>query len=389
MRNQHIDHLRGVAILMVLLAHSIRFFGPWCEGAAACQSHAGYYGVSIFFVVSGFLISSRLVPAYDRDGVAAIRAFYRARFGRIAPPLGLLLVLSGAVAFLLGAQFLPDELGLGALALARFDFDTAALYIPHVATTWDPLWSLGVEEIFYVFLPLVLLVTSRRGLTWLLVACVVIGAWHRSAHTLTRIHDFTASFDQLAIGVALALHGDAVRARCGTAALLALRILSLATIAATYGFVALGVSPLGPTAVALATAGLLLSMPAAETALLRPLAWLGRASYEAYLFHVPVFIWGAAVASAAGLSAPLGLGLSIGLVAAVSHALGRLYSEPLNRLIRGSMVEKPPIGGRSRRGWRRGQGQDDLAIAAIAATAGAHPAGIGAAAPTTAGLLAG
>jgi peptidoglycan/LPS O-acetylase OafA/YrhL len=80
-----------------------------------------------------------------------LRDFYIKRIGRIAPPLVLLMAPSAAIATAMGARFGGADLVKGSLWTLQFDFASASTVIPHTESSWDPLWSLSVEETFYVF----------------------------------------------------------------------------------------------------------------------------------------------------------------------------------------------------------------------------------------------
>jgi peptidoglycan/LPS O-acetylase OafA/YrhL len=152
-QTQHIDSfdgIRGIAVLMVLMLHADLF-------------HNGWIGVDLFFVLSGFLITgilrrSRTEPLYWRR-------FYIKRATRILPPL----VLGVVVA----ALFWPHASLLGAagylLSLANvMDMTRFAIFpIGH-------LWSLSVEEHYYLFWPFAILWLSKRQLKWLIGAIVIV-----------------------------------------------------------------------------------------------------------------------------------------------------------------------------------------------------------------------
>ena len=149
-----IDGLRALAIVAVLLFH-FDFLGA--EG--------GFSGVDVFFVISGFLMTSMLARAPATPGRLA--NFYRRRFWRIAPAYFATL----AATMILGlALLLPvdvERLGMSAVASALFAsnfffssgagyFDTASIYKPLLHT-----WSLAVEAQFYLVWPLVMMAVLR------------------------------------------------------------------------------------------------------------------------------------------------------------------------------------------------------------------------------------
>ncbi|HTV87212.1 MAG TPA: acyltransferase [Dyella sp.] len=177
-RNPGIDLLRGLSILLVLL-HHIGLRLPLRHGVLAgyvplfvlnAINYNGYESVFVFFVISGFLITGNALRRWGGLGRLDARAFYARRFARIVPCLlVLLLVLSvlhglGVHDYLIQrqGQTLPRAL-LAALGLHLNWYEGHHGYLPG---NWDVLWSLSIEEVFYLGFPLVCLLVRR---TWLLV----------------------------------------------------------------------------------------------------------------------------------------------------------------------------------------------------------------------------
>ena len=178
-KREHIvvlDGLRGMAIILVLMVHSIPQVSGDGLGFTALNStvHCGVFGVDLFFVLSGFLITGVLVDS--KGSQRYFRTFYIRRFLRLFP------VYYG---FLLTMMFL----------LPAFD-RVAHLHLPHYEGSWwwyllyfsnwktdhdlDPslghFWSLALEEQFYLFWPVTVYLLSRRALVWwcgFLVVCAV------------------------------------------------------------------------------------------------------------------------------------------------------------------------------------------------------------------------
>ena len=150
-----IDGLRAVAVSLVVLYH-----------AFPNQLPGGYVGVDIFFVISGYLITQILARELQ-EGTFSIARFYERRVRRIFPALLVVLI---AVILAGGALFLPleyQQLGLDAFAAAAFVSNIASLMHSgyfDVASSSKPLlhlWSLGIEEQFYLAWPLILLFIHR------------------------------------------------------------------------------------------------------------------------------------------------------------------------------------------------------------------------------------
>src|SRR5277367_5239365 len=161
-----VDLLRGLAIFFVLMNHvNMRLLGakvPYTQGLPAQLVYSlvwnGQFGVQIFFAVSGFLITSTTLRRWGPISNVNVRDFYRLRFARIAPLLLLLLAVLSALhlAHISGFVVSQKTGGLGRALLAALTFHINLLearrdYLP---ASWDILWSLSVEEIFYLFFPL-------------------------------------------------------------------------------------------------------------------------------------------------------------------------------------------------------------------------------------------
>ncbi|VTU21484.1 O-acetyltransferase OatA [Variovorax sp. SRS16] len=150
-----IDGLRAIAVLSVVGVHA---FPDWLRG--------GFIGVDIFFVISGFLISTIIIGSLEGEGFS-YRAFYARRIKRIFPAL--VLVLAASLAFgwfvLLADEWeqLGKHVAAGAAFVSNFAFWSEAGYFDNAAETKPllHLWSLAVEEQFYILWPLLL------GLAWL------------------------------------------------------------------------------------------------------------------------------------------------------------------------------------------------------------------------------
>jgi peptidoglycan/LPS O-acetylase OafA/YrhL len=151
-----LDGVRGVAILLVVLGHAALLQRPpeWLR-ASAQPLLSGELGVLIFFVLSGYLITSILLRERERTGTISLRAFYARRALRIWPAFYAYL----AVAAVLAAT--------GAIAASSGELAAAALYVwnyaPDVSSWWlGHTWSLAVEEQFYLLWPLTLLLLGPR-----------------------------------------------------------------------------------------------------------------------------------------------------------------------------------------------------------------------------------
>jgi peptidoglycan/LPS O-acetylase OafA/YrhL len=366
-RNTRIDCLRGLAILVVLLLHfSLTYglkqspLGMLPAPLLKAFSQHGNYGVTIFFAISGFLITSHALQRWGALRDIDLRTFYVLRIARILPPL--LLVLAIIVA--LGVAGLPSFSNSdGKLALPASFFWLAA---GSVLTFWhnvlmqthgyfnyclNVFWSLSVEEVFYLAMPLLCLALRR---TWLLVAVclalLVAGPVYRHAHADNEIfymYAYLACFDAIAMGCLAALLVRAIRLSLMAAR--TLRWLALCAMLAVYlrGFH--GVEDTGFSMMAfgaalyLTGAAFAAPMQAPALRITAPLRWLGRHSYEVYLFHIVVLGLLRNLVARADLSEstrlPLLL-LFLLLTAAAAWLVARYVAEPANRAIRARLLAK-------------------------------------------------
>lgn len=181
-RNYGIDMLRGVSILLVIFNHvGIRI--PLDKTALSsffpaqllhALNYRGYEGVFIFFVISGFLITTNALRRRDSLDQISFKAFYARRFARIAPLLVLLVMvlsildLAGVPGFVLHRS--GQSLAGAALAAFGLHLNWYEVKTGWLPGGWDVLWSLSIEEVFYIGFPIVCVLTRRlRVLVPLLV----------------------------------------------------------------------------------------------------------------------------------------------------------------------------------------------------------------------------
>jgi peptidoglycan/LPS O-acetylase OafA/YrhL len=352
-RNDYIDLLRGLSILAVVFMHAL-YFGPIDpilvpQGVLQQVLENGYYGVSAFFTISGFLITSMAMRRYNGLANFQIKHFYVFRFSRIMP--GLVLVV--AVVLLLG-WLAPTGF---AIDYAKHPIDQILLYIftfrfnhyPNgtVLMSTDIFWSLSVEEMFYLLFP-ILCLTLRR--LWLIVAglmfLVIMGPAYRSlGEGLFGVIDFRGTFDQLAIGCLAAIAACRFPPRATIAGLC--RIAGLAGVIAVYSFVIVRLNHVaGPTLICLAAGVFLFGCSSPEGTprmgwVSLPLRSLGRLSYEAYLLH-PLIILAIAYHFPFrwqwGVPADIYLAMLAAITLAVSWPVARYILEPTRRWVRRTLL---------------------------------------------------
>jgi peptidoglycan/LPS O-acetylase OafA/YrhL len=162
-----IDGLRGIAILCVILFHYRHALLP-----------GGFVGVDLFFVISGYVITRSLAAEIDRSGRVSLAGFYARRARRILPALAVLLIVVLLYSALAG-RLLPAEVQAGvAAATSTYNWFLASGW---PRTSWFVhVWSLSVEEQFYLLWPLAFAVSAKRGrvgpLTIALATLIAISA---------------------------------------------------------------------------------------------------------------------------------------------------------------------------------------------------------------------
>jgi len=312
-----LDGLRGISILLVYIHH---LYHPLMPG--------GFFGVDVFFVLSGFLITSLLVQEQERKGSISLKDFYIRRALRLMPALITLILIIGGFALIfldIRRKTATFQGILMALSYASNWFIAFGYF-----TANNPLgitWSLAIEEQFYLTWPLSLSLAlryklGRRWILYILALAIVIIPLHRKmlamhgANVLRLYYASDTRADTLLIG-------------CLAGLLVSWNLLpynrrveicikSLAAVAAVFlGYMVSTASPMGGmlylhggyTLVALSM-GLILFVlvvwpPKVALSVLRftPLVWIGRISYGLYLWHWPVRLF---VYSKNGLPASVG-----------------------------------------------------------------------------------
>lgn len=282
MRNQALDVLRGVAILLVLGFH-YSYFRLWHQ--------VGWAGVDLFFVLSGFLISGLLFDEYAKTGTIDLRRFWIRRGFKIYPPYYLLMFFT-AVTFLMTKGHLPAGMLAGLLFMQS--------YLPHV---WQHTWSLSVEEHFYFVLPLLLVLLAKRkqmrSVVWIFpviaLACLTLRyVDFKEGVSAVAIHSEThLRIDALFFGVFIRWWKTFERESFERAARMPLWI-GAALMAPAFFFSPVGefMDTLGLTLLYVAFGMVLVwavERPASRNPGARLLAWIGRYSYSIYLWHLPLW----------------------------------------------------------------------------------------------------
>ncbi|WP_334171049.1 acyltransferase family protein [Sinomonas sp.] len=276
-----LDGLRALAIALVAVYHAVM---PAHFGGAG--------GVDVFFVLSGFLITTLLVQERDATGSVSFRRFYTRRVVRLYPPLLLMLaVVFVPVAVTMGVKTALSGSGLSLFYLMPVGAESGSTML----SPYEHTWSLGVEEWFYFLWPpaLVLLLRGRRR--GAVIAAAVATAGLAVAAFVAEAESAEVSFILRACGLmagcvlALVLHGTSfsVGRWAGLAGLGLLALSVLRSSLAPFSTVDVLTADVGALLLVLGIMrgpqGLLHRALSA-----RPLASVGRISYEIYLWHYPV-----------------------------------------------------------------------------------------------------
>jgi peptidoglycan/LPS O-acetylase OafA/YrhL len=284
-----IDGMRAVAVLGVVLYHA--GFGP----------PAGFVGVDVFFVISGFLITSLLEMELAATRRIDLAAFYARRARRLLPALGVVLVVTMAACFLIlsygeltsALQSVAASVVFGANIF--FQYTTGSYFGPNVNhLPLLHLWSLGVEEQYYLLWPVALLLARRLPLSarraiflTCALASLAFSEWALYRGSQAAFYAMPSRWWELSLG-ALVAWAPVYQQRIGRWESWAGALVVVVAIAVpTRHFPGIGALP------ATIGAALLLHASTAEGGAWRilssrPMVLIGRVSYPFYLWHWPL-----------------------------------------------------------------------------------------------------
>jgi peptidoglycan/LPS O-acetylase OafA/YrhL len=364
-----VDFLRGLCILAVVLHHinlRIRFNKSELGKHLPDLGHralfwSGSYGVKVFFVISGFLITTTILARWGSLPEIDVKRFYRLRFARIAPCLlALLAVLSvlhlaGVTGFVINPK--RAKLPRALLAALTFHVNWLETKVSYLPANWDVLWSLSVEETFYLAYPLVCrFIRNRWVMAAMALALMAAGPFARTAWAPNDIGSdylYFANLDGIALGCVTAVL--AWKRPAGARAVTAMRYAGWALMALVAigrpAAAALGLYKPGldVTALEFGAALLLFAIahkPSTGTAAGGVVRWYGRNSYEVYLTHSFFTVLGLQLFQKLHSPIDTAIWWFLGLTAlsgVVGAAVARYYSEPLNRRLRAAQVATPTV----------------------------------------------
>ena len=366
MRNYKIDILRGVSILLVLIHHfnipyklHDTFLGISIGGESLSTLIArnGNYGVTMFFVISGFLITQHTLQRSGSLAQIKLKDFYIRRLARIMPCLVLLVTMVSVLGSLGLKPFINQspngvEVSYAVTVLSALSFWMNLLIIEYgwVNYALGVLWSLSVEEVFYLAFPVLCLGLGRgKGFIVFLLAVIAYAPYFRAHHfgeeSGAYLYHYFSSFDGIAIGCLTAMYAQHFKGAIYNQKMIVAVTAFLMTALYFYAPIK-EVSTWGISVFALLTALLILCFtqdlkvkPISYTA--RSLVWIGQRSYEMYLFHLIVLgLMKVVYFPKETLAAEKLMLLPVYFIAVfiLSWAIEKYYSTPLNLKIRQSWI---------------------------------------------------
>lgn len=362
LRNKQIDFLRGAAIIVVLILHfnwayhldqsalSHMFSAHFIKAV----STNGNYGVTVFFVISGFLITTTAFERYKTLGKINLVEFYIFRGARIVPCL--LLVLSLIV--LLYKMHIPifannhqtTSFILAIFSVLTFWHNVLMAKFGYFNYCLNIYWSLSVEEIFYLAFPLLCLFFNKmRFIVSLLLVLILIGPifrHHYSANEIIALYGYFSCFDAIAIGCCAAIFANIYQFSTNQLSMKITQFIAVLAMIVVYLYANIMDNVVvGPSLMAVSAAVFLIcakntkidAINKKSGIFLNAVCWFGKNSYELYLFHIIV------LALMKEIISPDELGnytkllwLAVFFIGAtlLASLITKYYSQPLNKRLR-------------------------------------------------------
>lgn len=344
----HLDGIRAIAVLAVLLFHfEVQGF------------RAGYVGVDIFLSLSGYLITRNILHDV-RNARFSLSSFYTRRFFRLYPSAICTVLLAVAPAFLIMSADLLLRTAYSALASLFF---SSNVYFNVRHNYWDEasnlkpllhMWSLSLEEQFYLFWPpfLLFLTNTRSPNTRLYTFATFALLSFVFATVANRHHPFVAFYElpcrmfQFILGAMLAMYHSSqlddhkLHSNNRLATFFNITgVLAVLTVLASASFLPPGAPPLLMLPISLSTVAMIMQPPTSPTHKFLSLSFMrtvGRYSYAVYLVHWPVFVILRYVTSATRTT--LAVSVLFGVTAIFAFMLHSFIEQPLRAPKRGSAI---------------------------------------------------
>lgn len=358
-RNYAIDFLRGIAIIAVLFHHFHLVYH--LDNSALNQLFSinfiksiagnGNYGVTLFFVISGFLITSTTLERYGSLGNIDMVGFYIFRFARIMPCLVLALLMiclfNAAGISIFENKENSTSLFIAILSVLTFWHNMLMKSVGYFNYCLNIFWSLSVEEVFYLIFPLICFFFKKLRFIIPIWVVVIIAApiyrGYNASNEIIAVYGYFSCFDAIALGCCSAIISKYIKLNTDLKNIL--QYCTGALIFSVYGFVGIMENIAWCfSIIALGTAILLICATQPSTLQVqvipfykKMICWFGKMSYELYLFHIILLALFKQYIKAeyiGGYEKLFLLILFLTLSAAISGMIAKLYSEPLNRNIR-------------------------------------------------------
>lgn len=373
-RNVGIDMLRGFSILTVILLHlNIRFSftntflkEELTPKLFSLLFWSGFYGVVIFFTLSGFLITNSILKKWGSLSKIELRTFYWQRFSRIIPLLVLLLTvlsalhIAGISGFVINSE--QTSLAQAIFSALTFHINWLEIQVGYLPANWDILWSISIEETFYIIFPIICLFLKKE---WqfivVLLLFLLVSPWARTQLYIgNELGDknHLAFIDSISLGCMTGIITNKITfPKWANRTFLIIGWLVVTIIFVFKGFIyKAGISDLGlnVTLLSIGISFILFWMQdnhcSGKQKSFKIYHWLrnmGIYSYEIYMTHMFVVIIGAKIYMSLNLNATWLIPFSL-LILLISYLLGKVifiyFSEPLNNWLRrkwANSISKP------------------------------------------------
>jgi peptidoglycan/LPS O-acetylase OafA/YrhL len=362
-RNYLVDFLRGIAILLVMILHF--HLAYHLENSALNKIFAvnfiksvannGNYGVTIFFVISGFLITLTSLERYGELRKIDVFSFYVFRFSRIMPCL--ILALSIIVLFnFFHVSIFQNNTGSVSMFVSIFSIMTfwhnvLMSKIGYFNYCLNILWSLSVEEVFYLVFPLVCLFFKKERFIFLFWCALIIAApiyrHHFNADEIVALYGYLSCFDAIALGCIAAVIAQRIHLFQWQRKVLLISSGILMIAVYLYDGIMQNVV-IGVSVMAVGAAIFLMCASCSELTnnnagnlCSKAVCWFGKNSYELYLFHIIVLALMKTLLSADNLNnytKLLWMLLFLSASSLVAAVVSRFYSQPMNKKWRTSLI---------------------------------------------------